>query len=424
LADNSTQTRVTAIQALGGVCQKALLEGRLEVLSKGVKAVDHLLGLVPEEQAAFRGSATAARTQLASFIKKEHKLLAAAKCSTPTGHDDEAMRSDITTTLDLAAAADTAQKSKQSLTATVAKLEDSNQPNGEKIKEAKESLKEVDAALQTASTVTISEAATAPPASVAGGSPSPASTPSKAIDRLNAKINDLIKALGDSDASKAAKARSELALFGQRAVKPLLEVAAQAYNDKSKTNPRLEGVAESLRKMRQPIQLDPVDAYWAVSVLRSPDQKARDDMAEFLMNTESIDAVKNCFDALEQLFNALIWEKNSGESITTVATVVGTWARNIGKENHSREAGKPFPAFALDTAKQWKATLEKSADNDWGNAVGVLNDLIARARQRASASQGGPKRNMEDSKRDLLKELKELENATPEKATARKSTAR
>ncbi|MEY2548102.1 MAG: hypothetical protein QOD64_684 [Verrucomicrobiota bacterium] len=408
-SDNSPQTRVTAIQALGGVCQKALIDGRLDVLLKGVRAVDSLLNLVPEEQIALRGSATAARAQLAFFIKKEQKLLAAATCRAPKGGDDAAVRLEIAQAFPDAAT--TTQQTQEKLTA-FAKLEESGQANVEKLKEVKQSLNEVYAALQTASTVTISEAMTTPGPSTPGATAGATPASTKTADPLAAKINDLIKNLTDADQSKVSKARSELALFGQKAVKPLLEIARQSYGKKLVQDVELEGMSEAFRKMRQPIQLDTVDAYWVASVLRSPNSKARDDMAEFLMNLENSESVRICFDALEQVFYDVVWGSETNvETAATVAAVVGTWARNIGRENHSREAGKSFPTFAFETAKQWKGLLESSPKKQqFRNAVGVLTTLIARANKGSSLSQGAGTRNLElDPKRNLAATVKALE---------------
>jgi hypothetical protein len=388
-ADNSNQTRVTAIQALGGVCQKALLEGRLDVLSKGVKAVDQLLALIPEEQAALRGSATAARAQLAFFIAKEQNLLAAAKLFDPRDtRDQDLLRSEIQNAFPDAATK--AQETKQTLTATVAKLEDSSQPNPETIKEVKESLSQVNAALQTASNVTVAQAMVTPVQSVAPnrspGSPAPSASPGPPADPLKAKVDDLVKDLTQTDPAKQAKARSELALFGQKAVKPLLELAKQNFDKEGAVeNKALEGVAEALRNMRQPIQLDLVDAYWVVSMLRSSDQKARYDTAEFLMNLESGASVRNCFDALEIVFYELMSSpKEGGNTVTNIATIMGTWARNMGKDTPSRESGKSFPALAFETAKRWKTLLEQSPSSaDWRSTITTLGELITRASARA-----------------------------------------
>jgi len=376
---------------------------------KGVKSVDHLLSLVPEEQIALRGSATAARAQLAFFIKREQKLLAVAKSADSKAGDDEAARLEIAHAFPDAAT--TTQQTQEKLTA-FAKLEESGQVNGEKLKEVKQSLNEVNAALQTASTVTISEAMTTPGPSTPGATPGATPTLTKTADPLAAKINDLIKNLTDADQSKVSKARSELALFGQKAVKPLLEIARQSYGKKLVQDLKLEGMSEAFRKMRQPIQLDAVDAYWVASVLRSPNSKARDDMAEFLMNLENSESVRICFDALEQVFYDVVWgSENNVETAATVAAVVGTWARNIGRENHSREAGKSFPTFAFETAKQWKGLLESSPKKQqFRNAVGVLTTLIARANKGSSLSQGAGNRNLElDPKRNLAATVKELE---------------
>jgi hypothetical protein len=47
-ADDSDTARVTAILALGGICQKALRDGRLDVVAKGVEAVGQLFALIAD----------------------------------------------------------------------------------------------------------------------------------------------------------------------------------------------------------------------------------------------------------------------------------------------------------------------------------------------------------------------------------------
>jgi hypothetical protein len=37
-----------------------------------------------------------------------------------------------------------------------------------------------------------------------------------------------------------------------------------------------------------------------------------------------------------------------------IATIVGTWARNISPDIDSRDPGKPFPTFALEIGKRWQ----------------------------------------------------------------------
>lgn len=389
-ADNSSQTRVTAIQALTGVCQKALLEGRLDVLSKGVKAVDQLLNLIPEEpeaQAALRGSATAARAQLAFFITKEQKLLATAKLDSKDTRDQDGLRAEIRNAF--ADAAKKAQETRQTLADTITKLESSTNQRDpqaiEAIKEIKDSIFQVNAALKTASNVTVAQAMITPGPSVAPnrspGPPGPSTTPGPPGDPLKAKIDDLIKDLTQPDTVKQAKARSELALFGQEAVKPLLEVAKQNYDKRGAVeNKPLEGVAGALRNMRQPIQLDLLDAYWVVSMLRSSDQAVRTDTAEFLMNLESGASVRNCFDALEGVFYELMSSpKENRNTITNIASIMGTWARNMAKDTPSRESGKPLPALALETAELWKTLLTRASPEEWRNTTNTLTQLITRA---------------------------------------------
>src|SRR4029077_19374171 len=119
------------------------------------------------------------------------------------------------------------------------------------------------------------------------------------------------------------------------------------------------GVAVALKLMRQPIQLDKVDAYWVVSLLGSKDNDTRYAAADFMMNLESGSSVRNCFDELEKIFYAGVESpKDSGNSVINAAIIVGTWARVITPVNPSREPGTPFPQFALATAEKWKTRLE------------------------------------------------------------------
>jgi hypothetical protein len=49
-ADNSALTRGTAIQALVGISEKAMRQGRLDILDRSVEAIDQLFALLPDEK--------------------------------------------------------------------------------------------------------------------------------------------------------------------------------------------------------------------------------------------------------------------------------------------------------------------------------------------------------------------------------------
>jgi hypothetical protein len=381
LADDSHTIRVTAIQALTGICQKALRAGRLDVVSKGVEAVNQLLALIPEDQATMRAPAVAARSQLASFITKQHQLLDTAKLPADDQRMAENVRLEIRGAFGDAVAV--AQETKSTLQATYAKLEGSTKPaDVQQAATVKTNLGEIDAALKTAAKVTVEKA-------VASEKENTPNAPTSA-DPTESAISKIIPDLASENADKRHKARSDLALFGQGAVKPLLrEVEKRAHANSDPDYRTRLGVAVAFRLMRQPIVLDASDAYWVVSLLRSNDNETRYATAEFLMNLESGASVRNCFDALEHLFYELSQSPGgaNGSTVVNIATIVGTWARNIARDTDSRDLGKPFPTFALETAKYWREVLQRSkAQPDWKQTLKVLDELIERASKPRSES--------------------------------------
>ncbi|PYJ78859.1 MAG: hypothetical protein DME69_07070 [Verrucomicrobia bacterium] len=379
LADDSHTIRVTAIQALTGICQKALRAGRLDVVSKGVEAVNELLALIPEDQATVRAPAVAARSQLASFITKQHQLLDAAQLPDGDRRTAENVKSEVRAALGEAQAV--AQATKSTLQATYAKLEDSTKPAD--VKQAatvKSNIAQIDAALKTAAQVTVEKAVETAKVNTPNA---PTGT-----DPIQSAISRIIPDLASENADKRHKARSDLALFGQSAVKLLLQEVEKRAQKNSEPDYRTRlGVALALQSMRQPVVLDTWDAYWVVSLIRSNDDNTRDATAEFLMNLESDASVRNCFDALEALFYELSESPGGtdGKTVVNIATIVGSWARNITPDTDSRDPGKPFPAFALEIAKRWQQILRQSkAKADWTETLRTLDSLIERASKSPS----------------------------------------
>jgi len=381
LADDSHTVRVTAIQALTGICQKALRDERLDVVSKGVEAVNELLDLIPEDQVTLRAPAIAARSQLASFIIKQHQLLDTAKLPAGDRRIAENVKSEIRDALNNANVA--AQETKTTLQAAYAKLEDSTKPaDVQQADTVKKNLAQIDAALKTAAQVTVEKAVETAKTNAPNISPS--------TDPTEIAITKIIPDLASENAEKRHKARSDLALFGQNAVKPLLREVENRVQTNSVADYRTRlGVAVALQSMRQPIVLDDSDAYWVVSLLRSNDDQTRHATAEFLMNLESDESVRNSFDALEALFYELSEspEGTDGKTVVNIATIVGTWARNITPDTDSREPGKSFPNFALEIAKRWQQILRQSkARSYWTTTLTTLDGLIERASKSQSVS--------------------------------------
>jgi cell division protein FtsL len=386
-ADDSPKTRITAIQALGGMCQKALRAGRLDVVVKGVRAVDQLLALIPKPQDAKDPgyiSVLAARSQLASFIKKEDRLVDLAKDPDTKAAlgDPVALRAEIRAAFSDATAV--VQETKAKLEDAVKNLESKTDPaqntaEARTLIEAKGSLAQLDAALVNASQVAISQMAPNPAlkASPATSGSFPPTTPA-AVDPA---IKTLIKNLMDKEPQVRRQSRAQLGLLGQAAVKPLLEEVAARSGKNSEDDYKLRlGVAEALYPMTQPIVLDQVDAYWVVSLLRSNDGDTRRPAAEFLMNLESGKSIQNCFDELEKLFYELSTTPKHGNTVINAAVIVATWARNISPQTASHIPGLSMPELALQTARRWKDQLKNTKEaGDWARVTNALDELIARA---------------------------------------------
>jgi hypothetical protein len=101
-----------------------------------------------------RAPAVAARSQLASFITKQHQLLDAAQLPDGDRRTAENVKSEVRAALGEAQAV--AQATKSTLQATYAKLEDSTKPaDVQQAAIVKNNLGQIDAALKTAAQVTV-----------------------------------------------------------------------------------------------------------------------------------------------------------------------------------------------------------------------------------------------------------------------------
>ena len=248
--DNSPKTRVTAIQALAGVFYKALSQQRLDMMTKAVEAINQLYAMLPDTP-DFRDPANTTRIQLASFIQKKDSLITGAfvpsdRISKGKSANEPAMRESIRTAFSDAAqiGLDRADK----LTASVKQLVESDQPEAvEKVAAEKKTLAQLNAALVVATQVTQEKTQT----DATNGTNSPDS------------LNNLIKALSESDDVKRRQARSQLALLGQKAVKPLLKAVDEHFEKNTEEDYKTRlGIATAFKLMKQPITLDHVDAYW------------------------------------------------------------------------------------------------------------------------------------------------------------------
>jgi hypothetical protein len=394
-ADNSAQTRGTAIQALVGISEKAMRQHRLDILVRSVEAIDQLFALLPDEKLEdaaskdLRLKAKAARLQLGAFISKQSSLLDAAVIPVSVGPalpgetadqtklrlETEAQQRIANETKQRAAVREAfkavlnddaykLQENAQELNKKLAELDEGGAAESKRVEEVKTTLAQVNAAL----------------ASVTQAKVGPVSE-SETENAIAQRIQDLV----NPEDKARKKARADLALFGQTAVKPLLTQVEGRFGQNGEADYKTRlGVAVALKLMRQPIVLDRKDAYWVVSLLRSNDSETRSATSEFLMNLESGQSVRYCYDALESLFWELsVFRKHlnvsDADTMMNIVVVVGTWGRNLTPDNQSREANKTLPAFALQTAREWRSILK---DDKWKNARETLDDLIKRAEVR------------------------------------------
>ena len=393
-ADNSTKTRVTAIQALGGICQKAIRAGRLDIVIKTVRAVDQLMALVPDDpKDPDYLSVVAVRTQLKTFIKKEDRLLAKATlpASAKSLGEPSALLTEIREAFPEANA--TAQDTKAKVEAKIASIEEGKtgkeQPSAEASKDLsalKGGLAQLNSALTSASQVAqaqLSQPAASPTPGTSLASPSATGSagpqPTPIVSEGASTIQKQIQELQSDDSTVRRRSRTQLALLGQTAVKPLVsEIAARASSNKEKDYRLRLGAATAFHFMVQPIALDPNDAYWVVSLLRSNDADTRNNAVEFLMNLESATSLQNCLAELEKLFYEQVGTKDGGNAVIGASVVVATWARNIGAETPSGVPNTSMPQLALEKAQAWREFL-KHQSGDWQKTISSLNDLISRA---------------------------------------------
>lgn len=393
-ADNSTKTRVTAIQALGGICQKAIRAGRLDIVVKAVRAFDQLMALVPDDpKDPDYISVVAVRTQLKTFIKKEDRLL--AKATLPDAAKSLGEKGGLLVEIREAfpEANATAQDTKAKVEAKIASMEEGKtgkeQPAAEASKDLsalKGGLAQLNSALTSASQVAqaqISQPAASPTPGTGLASPSATGSagaqPTPIVIEGASTIQKLIQDLQSDDSTVRRRSRTQVALLGQTAVKPLVsEIVARGSSNNEKDYRLRLGAATAFHFMVQPITLDPKDAYWVVSLLRSNDADTRNNTAEFLMNLESATSLQNCLAELEKLFYEQAGSKEGGNAVINAGVVVATWARNIGPETPSGIANTSMPQLALEKAQIWRKFLA-ARPGDWTKTLASLDELINRA---------------------------------------------
>jgi hypothetical protein len=187
----------------------------------------------------------------------------------------------------------------------------------------------------------------------------------------------------NNDETVQRRSRTQLALLGKTAVKPLAkEIAGRFSTDKDEDRRLRRGAAMAFHFMVQPIKLDdPKDAYWIVSLLRSNDPDTRAQTAEFLMNLETETSLRNCLYELEKLFyeQAGLGPDKGGNAVINASVIVATWARNIGADTPSGIPNTSMPQLALEKAQAWRTYLNNQKNANWRKTISSLDELIRRA---------------------------------------------
>ena len=370
--DDSDATRVTAVQALSGICRSALINGQLDVVFCGVNAMVQLLDLISDDDSLesknLRTKALNAKFMLARYLKNHPELLERARLSkepllsAELSGNPQFLRSAIEKYLPLFDSKEELRLAEKNLSTKVNALEDvppRTAPPSGVIADSKRTLAATETVFATA-------------AREVGGENS---------DLISWKIDQLIKSLASQDTLERQKASSDLALLRQEAVKPLLSELKVRADKNSEDDQRVRlGLATALSQMRQPIILDADDAASVVALLDFTDKEPRKAAADFLMDLWDGPSISYVFAELQKVF---VPNSAKANTIYNAALIVGTWARNLKSGIKGPDAtGAPMRDVALQKAKDWCSVLESSDPEQWKTTIGLLNDLISRAEKK------------------------------------------
>jgi hypothetical protein len=436
LSDGNDSTRVTAIEAMAGMSQSALRLKKLSKVERCWDAIGQLMNAIPADenalvkvkddvgsvdqesldQIALKAQAISAQAHLALFISRDSQLLSSGTVDDATQEN----AADVVATLKTEAASaieDALNLDAKLRTANTAlarvnngsgtdravasKQSASDAGNASKLKSLTAALDSLDQVLQTTAGATPVTLISNPVVAGTGGANSAVLATSGTSGNQGQTAPIVIGAAGvsgtsvikvllaeaeTSTGSAQDAAFSSLALAGQDAVKDLIDLEYREWKAHSPDglaipgNPITEGVAKTLNRMSQPIVLDGSDAYWVCQLLQCDDSTVRTNASDFLMNLESEDSLKNCFDSVEVMFSNSIGNPDkNGSTVINIATVMGTWARVITPDTPSRVLGKSFRELALEEATTWQQWLTKIDPKNWAHTIQTLNELIAKA---------------------------------------------
>ena len=376
--DDKDATRVTAVQALSGICRSALINQQLDVVFCGVKAMVQLVDLISDDDSLeaknLRTKALNAKLMLARSLKNHPEWLKTAGLSKePLVSDNlDYLRSVILESLPVADSTEQLRLAEKNLSAEVNALEDAppaTAPATEVIVDSKRTL----ATTQTVFATARKE--------LFAGEMGVTTAAGDNSDPTSRKIEELLKLLSSPKPPERQKAGADLALLGQEAVKRLLSELKVRPNNNSEEDKTVRlGVATALSQMRQPITLDADDAASFVALLDFTDKEPRKAASDFLMDLWDGPSISYAFAELNKVFVPNAAKENT---IYNAALIVGTWARNLKSGIHGPNAtDPPMRDVALEKAKEWRNLLESSDRDRWKATIRLLNDLISRAEKQ------------------------------------------
>jgi hypothetical protein len=396
--DEDDRTRVTAIRALGSIARGASREQDVPRLEKCVSLMAELSKLIeesktsdssPEENAntpldanalALRVAIQQARSDAFTAMVKLKVFLFDPKKQSVAKNAENSPASAVKIALDDAVAQLQSIQPKLQIIKQDAVAASSTTSGSEKLKTTIEQS-------QAAATLALSDVRKQKisPESKGTTAPSPAPSSSVAPTATNADepnlatVQDLIGKLANPDENVRHKARSDLALFGQDAVKPLLEaVSKPPLNEKLRL-----GVAMALSQMQQPIVLpDESDAGIVVNFLTSSDPPTRQAAAEFLMNLENAETLAKCFRAISALVKNRKQPETDGHAVLNACLVLGTWVRVLNDDILSPSENKPMNQIARKAVENFRTDLTNQNPKGWAKTIRTIDELLQRADQQ------------------------------------------
>lgn len=343
--DGDDRTRLTAIQALVGICKWACMSHDKVRVERACKAIKDLLDLVSTE------------TDLQSLIQRADTLVALGRLdSFLNGRCGDQTPRDF---------ADAAAARRQDIVIALTQLKKGIDPM------TRESLAK-GLLLTQEQTLRVEVLLRALGGETDDASQSArASDPSTTVAGVANPVAELLKDL-TSDVTKIRRgARTKLGSFGQEAVRPLFEALNGVpwdRNTASEYKMRL-GIATALRNLKQPIQLNKEELAAAIKLFSSNDPETRLAILDFLINLEDTAAIQWAYKQLVALVNGDTNPtkkpdpQKDGPAVVNAVTVIGGWLTALTSTD---PAITELKITAKEQLEDWK--IGKLAGPEWAQS--------------------------------------------------------